>query len=188
MDAHHRRLVRRAEREGLAGEVVAAPGSLERFVSLYEETMRRNEASEFYFFTPAYWEALGQLRDALVEVDVRREGELLASVLCFASPPWLHYHLGGSSEEGRRLGTNHLALLTAARWGREHGFQRFHLGGGVGGRRDSLFEFKRRFCPDGLLTASVGKAVHDPEAYRRLAGVDAVAYDGFFPAYRAAGR
>jgi lipopolysaccharide/colanic/teichoic acid biosynthesis glycosyltransferase len=186
MDGHHRRLVRRAEREGLTAQVTAAPGSLDGFARLYEETMRRNEAAAFYFFSAPYWQALSRLGDALVQVEVRREDVTMAGVLCFATPPWLHYHLGGSSDEGRRLGASHLALLAAAQWAQAHGYTRFHLGGGVGGREDSLFEFKRRFCPEGLLTASVGKAVHDVEAYRRLAGVEEVSYDGFFPAYRAA--
>ena len=41
-----------------------------------------------------------------------------------------------------------------------------------------------RFAPDGLVPASIGKAVHDRERYRALSGAD-VDWDGFFPAYRA---
>ncbi len=184
MDKHHRRLVRKAEREGLAATVVQGPASLDEFVALYEETMRRNEASPFYFFSAAYWEALARLGEGLVLVNVRRGEELAASVLCLAGSPWLHYHLGGASDEGRRLGASHLALLTAAGWGQALGYEALHLGGGVGGQEDSLFEYKRRFAPDDLVTASVGKAVHDEEAYRRLAGVTEIAFDGYFPAYR----
>jgi serine/alanine adding enzyme len=184
MDKHHRRLARKAEREGLAATVVQGPASLDEFVALYEETMRRNEASAFYFFSAAYWEALARLGDALVLINVRRGEKLAASVLCLAGSPWLHYHLGGASNEGRRLGASHLALLTAAGWGQALGYETLHLGGGVGGREDSLFEFKRRFAPDDLVTASVGKAVHDEEAYRRLAGVTEIDYGGYFPAYR----
>jgi lipopolysaccharide/colanic/teichoic acid biosynthesis glycosyltransferase len=184
MDKHHRRLVRKAEREGLAATVTQGPASLGEFVELYEETMRRNEAAAFYFFWPAYWEALARLGDALVVVDVRRGEELAASVLCLAGTPWLHYHLGGASDDGRRQGASHLALLTAARWGQEREYEALHLGGGIGGREDSLFDYKRRFAPEDLVTACVGKAVHDDEAYRRLAGVTEIAFDGYFPAYR----
>jgi lipopolysaccharide/colanic/teichoic acid biosynthesis glycosyltransferase len=184
MDKHHRRLIRKAEREGLAATVIQGPASLDGFVALYEETMRRTDASAFYFFPPAYWERLARLGDALVLVEVRRRGELAASVLCLAGSPWLHYHLGGASDEGRRLGASHLALFSAARWGQKLGFEALHLGGGVGGQEDSLFEYKRRFAPDDLVTASVGKAVHDEEAYRRLAGGAEIDFDGYFPAYR----
>jgi hypothetical protein len=54
----------------------------------------------------------------------------------------------------------------------------------VGGAEDSLHEFKRRFDPGGLVDAAIGKAIHDAEAYARLAG-RAASVDGFFPAYRA---
>ena len=141
-------------------------------------------ASAFYFFSAAYWEALARLGDALVLINVRRGEKLAASVLCLAGSPWLHYHLGGASNEGRRLGASHLALLTAAGWGQALGYETLHRGGGVGGREDSLFEFKRRFAPGDLVTASIGKAVHDEEAYRRLAGVTEIDYGGYFPAYR----
>jgi lipid II:glycine glycyltransferase (peptidoglycan interpeptide bridge formation enzyme) len=104
-------------------------------------------------------------------------------VLCLATAPWLHYHLGAQSDEGRRLGGSHLALLAAASWGRERGYELLHLGGGVGGRRDSLFEFKQRFDPGaGEREFFVGKAIHDEAAYRELAGTSST--DGFFPAYR----
>jgi lipopolysaccharide/colanic/teichoic acid biosynthesis glycosyltransferase len=184
MDRHHRRLARRAEREGLTATVECAPASVESFVGLYEETMKRNEAADFYFFPRSYWDALVDLGEKLLLVEVRREAELAANAICLAGPTWLHYHLGGSSDEGRRLGASHLALLAAARWGQEHGRRILHLGGGVGGRDDSLFDYKRRFAPDDLVEATFGKVVHDEEAYRRLSGMAEISFEGFFPAYR----
>jgi hypothetical protein len=152
------------------------------FVPLYEDTMRRAGATAFYFFAPAYWDALE--RAGVVRFEARLEDVLVASALCLASPPWLHYHLGASSDEGRRIGAMTLLFLEAATWARGRGYERFHLGGGVGGREDSLHEFKRRFDPGGLVDVAVGKAVHDAETYARLSGGNA-SLDGFFPAYRA---
>jgi serine/alanine adding enzyme len=180
MHSHHRRLIRKTQRAGVEVSVDESP-SLDAFVELYELTMARLAADSFYLFTPAYWDSLRSLPCLLVSA--RREGELQASVLCFASKPWLHYHLGASSEEGRRLGASNLALYEAANWARGQRYELFHLGGGVGGRTDSLYEFKRRFDPGGEREFAVGKAVHDEAAYRELAG-DA-SPDGFFPAYRA---
>jgi serine/alanine adding enzyme len=185
MDKHHRRVIRRAEREGLEAHIEERPGSLNEFVALYEHTMRRNRAADFYLFPAAYWRAVhGSLGRCLVRVDVRRGVELHASLLMFATWPWLHYHLGASSDEGRRIGASHLALFAVARWGQERGYERLHLGGGVAGREDSLFEFKRRFFPSGLAEAAIGKAVHDTARYRRLSGSDPAALNGYFPAYR----
>src|SRR5262249_33942207 len=151
------------------------------FAQLYEETMRRADASQFYFFAPEYWPALE--RTELFHFDAHRPGGVIASILCLGSPPWLHYHLGASSDEGRRVGAMTLLFLEAAKWAKGRGYERFHLGGGVGGAEDSLHEFKRRFDPGGLVDAAIGKAVHDEEAYARLAG-GRPSLDGFFPAYR----
>ena len=177
MHLNHRRAVRKAQK---AGVTVTSGEGVGGFVPLYEATMRRAAASPFYFFPSSYWEALE--RAGVLRFDAQRDGDLVASALCLASPPWLHYHLGASSDEGRRIGAMHELFLEAATWARARGYERFHLGGGVGGRDDSLHEFKRRFDAGGLVDAAVGKAVHDEDAYRRLSG-DA-GLDGFFPAYR----
>jgi hypothetical protein len=185
MHKHHRRLVRRAEREGLVASVEPAPDALDEFVAVYEHAMRRLDASAFYLFPPSYWTAL--LRDVpLVRVDVRSPGgELVAGVLGMGVRPWLHYHLGAAADAARGTGASHLALCTLAEWGREQGYALLHLGGGVSGRDDSLLEYKLRFAPDGLIASATGRAVHDPAAYERLTGSDTVDWAGFFPAYRA---
>ncbi|HTE59131.1 MAG TPA: hypothetical protein VK631_02200, partial [Solirubrobacteraceae bacterium] len=54
MHRHHRRLVRRAQAEGLEVTVDPAPTELASFAALYEETMRRARASDFYFFPARY--------------------------------------------------------------------------------------------------------------------------------------
>ena len=186
MHKHHRRVVRKALREDLTPAVRERPESIAGFVELYEETMERNEAADFYRFPPGYWSHFtGPLADRVVLSEVYRGGRLLSSALCLAAPPWLHYHLGGTSEEGRTLGAAHLALFEAARWARERGFERFHLGAGVGGGAGPLFEFKERFSPGSLFELHVGKAVHDPAAYRELTGGDPKAVSGYFPGYRA---
>jgi hypothetical protein len=185
MDSHHRRIVRRARSNGIEVEIERGPDDLSGFVSLYEETMLRRGASSFYFFPATYWQhLLVTLGKTLVRADARAGGRLVASIVCFASSPLLHYHLGASSEDGQALGANHYLFLETAAWGAREGFELLHLGGGVGGFEDSLYDFKRRFDPGGALPAFLGKAVHDEAAYRRLSGLDQIDYAGYFPAYR----
>lgn len=176
----HRNKVRKAEK---AGATVTAATGLGDFVALYDDTMRRLDASAEYLFPPEYWERLAGLGDALVRFDASIDGEVVASALCLATPPWLHYHLSGTTDAGRSTGASTLVLLEAARWAQERGYERFHLGGGLGGSADSLHHFKARFDPEGLVPAAVGKAIHDDDAYRELSG-GTVGYEGYFPAYR----
>jgi lipid II:glycine glycyltransferase (peptidoglycan interpeptide bridge formation enzyme) len=183
MHPHHRRLVRKA---GRAGIVVERNGTerLDGFAELYEQTMRRVRAEAVYFFADDYWACLAKsLGDRLVCMEATLDGRVLAAILCLASPPWLHYYLGASSDEGRTLGANHFLLYSAAAYGQHDGYEQFHLGSGLGGEGGSLLEFKRRFTPAPLLEQWFGKAVHDRERYLELAGGQ-IDYEGFFPAYR----
>jgi hypothetical protein len=85
------------------------------------------------------------------------------------------------------LGATHLVLFEAASWARAAGFDVFHLGGGVGGRADSLHEFKSRFDPGAEREFAIGRAIHDETAYYELteaSGDHSADASGFFPAYR----
>jgi serine/alanine adding enzyme len=181
----HRNKVRKARAAGLEVAVREAPPSLSQFETLYEATMSRLEADDFYFFPPDYWQALAErLRERIVLVEARFGDELAAAALCFATPPWLHYHVSGTSERGREAAAANLVLFEAACWGQSQGLEQFHLGGGAGGREDTLFHFKQRFFPTGRREASVGKLVHDVETYLVLSGLPELRLDGYFPAYR----
>ena len=177
MHRHHRRIVRKAGEVEMT--VTRGPATLDGFVPKYERTMDRKDASGFYYFPPEYWRALAELGDRIVLFEAGDD----AALLCFATPPWLHYHLGATSDEGRKLGVSNVLFFEAAGWAAGEGFERFHLGGGLGGGDDSLFEFKQRFDPDGVVDMAVGKVIHDEDAYRALGGTGT---DGFFPAYRRA--
>ena len=97
MHSKHRNAVRKAAGSGVCVEAARGVGA---FMPLYEETMRRAGAAPFYFFPPAYWQALDRLGDALVRFDASHAGQVVASALCLATPPWLHYHLGATAEAG----------------------------------------------------------------------------------------
>ena len=83
----------------------------------------------------------------------------------------------------RSLGASHLLLFAAARYGHENGYERLHLGSGVGTGGGSLLEFKRRFTSSPLLEQWFGKGVHDLRRYRDLTGSTESSHDGFFPGY-----
>jgi serine/alanine adding enzyme len=187
MHGKHRNVVRKAQKASVAVDVTAAPDELSAFATLYERTMKRQDAAGYYFFPSAYWEQLAALGGHLVRFDALCEGEVVASALCLRGDRWLHYHLGATDDSARDLGASNLLLYTAAVWAQEQRLEEFHLGGGAGGTEDSLFAFKQRFSPEGRRGFWVGKIVHDEEAYRRLSGTAEIDLDGFFPAYRVPG-
>jgi hypothetical protein len=189
MHSHHRRAARKAERAGVQVRVTEAPTDLAAFRELYDLTMRRQDAADFYFFGDAYWDALvaggggGEL--VLVDAVMADDETPVASLLCVAGGGWLHYHLGASADAARNIGASNACFLAAAQWAQERGIVGFHLGGGVGGGSDSpLFTFKHRYDPASEpLPFHVAKLVHDSGRYREIAGTDST--DGFFPPWRA---
>ncbi len=190
MHAHHRRAARRADRAGLEVRLVAGPTDLDEFSELYRLTMLRRGADDFYFFSAEYWDALRTEADALglLLVEGRLpDGELAAALLCFSQGPWLHYHLGATSDAARTIGASNRCFQAAAEWAQSRGMTRFHLGGGLGSDSTStLFVFKHRFDPGTEPPPfHLAKFVHDRDRYERLAGTDSTA--GFFPPWRAPG-
>ena len=74
-------------------------------------------------------------------------------------------------------------------WAHARGNRVLHLGGGVGGREDSLFHFKQGFS-DWLIPFYTWRIVVDEVRYRQAMDVLAPTGDGgdrsgHFPAYRA---
>ncbi len=163
-----------------------APADLVDFTALYEETMSRLEAHDYYRFPEEYWHVLcTRLRERLVLSEARLNGELVASALCLVGPRWLHYHLSATSEQGRRVGAANLVLLGAARWGQERGLEQFHLGGGMGGQQDSLFAVQGAFrtwqpARDGRRQDRARRRAL-PRAHREPT---TLSFEGYFPAYR----
>ena len=179
-----RQQIRRNERSGYAVEVVpgveASPERRDAFVAAYEQTMRRTEAAERYFFGAQYFERVLASPRAWLCLALEPGGGVAAGSLVTESDGMLHYYLSGTADAhlGESPMKNVVSALVDLAEGRE---QPLNLGGGIS-PGDPLEEFKRGFAnrTEAWRTSEI---VCDREAYERLsAGRDA---GGFFPAYRA---
>jgi serine/alanine adding enzyme len=189
--------IRKALKNGYTGYVRPAevqdftPGG--DFRRLYDGTMQRLKAAPVYYFSDKYYKELrdGLSADLLIAEVRNPDGVPVSSSLLMCHAQRLHYHLGGSSLDGARMGTNNLMLWRATQFTAEQGLRQFHLGGGVDGR-DSLYKFKRTFGGRELDYAVSGLIV-DQQLYQahtenraRTCGttIDALLESGHFPAYR----
>jgi len=164
--------------------------ALQTFRAMYEETMRRRGAAEFYYFPESYYRALAHgLGDKMSVVLCYRGGEPVAGALFFADRLFAHYHLSGATMTGRRYMANTLAIIAGSNWARQRGCRWLHLGGG-NQPGDSLFRFKESFGADTFHYGFV-KLVADFQRYARLLEMRQSCQSlapmrlGFFPAYRA---
>jgi hypothetical protein len=162
--------------------------ALERFREVYDGTMRRIGAVEFYLFPPEYYRALADgLGDRLGVGVALLDGEPVGGALFLAGQRFAHYHLSGTTEAGRELKAGTLLVHAGAEWARERGCELLHLGGGTAGA-DSLFAFKKSFGGE-TYTYAFATLVADRDPYDALVARRAEEPESprpdFFPAYRA---
>lgn len=190
MCRNHRQNIRRLKRCGFT-VVIDAWQYYPVFMQLYNETMARAGADAFYFFSSDYFRTLREtLGDRLHLLCVLSpEGEVAAAgiftIVCDISQA----HLVGSAEAFLRLAPMKLLFDEARRWAAECGCRVLHLGGGVGCRQDSLFDFKAGFS-DQRHSFYTYRMVLDDAQYQELVTGWARQAGGeidqaFFPGYRA---
>jgi serine/alanine adding enzyme len=163
-------------------------GGLEQFREVYDSTMRRVGAGEFYLFPSEYYRALAEgLGDRLGVALALLDGEPVGGALFLAGGRFAHYHLSGTKDAGRELKAGTLLVHAGAEWARERGCELLHLGGGTAGA-DSLFAFKKSFGGE-TYTYGFATLVADRERYDALVARRAEESEpprpDFFPAYRA---
>ncbi len=191
MNATCRNQVNKAGRMGQVVRVDEAWKALPEFLAIYRETMDRRSASASYYFDEGHLlemrEILGD-RATLLVAEIG--GELAAGAIFLETNGIVNYHLSGTRAEFVRNHPSRTILHRAAVLSAERGHRVFHLGGGRGGARDSLFDFKASFSPC-RHAFHTWRFVADETAYRALvdrwrerSGGDPDGREGFFPAYR----
>jgi serine/alanine adding enzyme len=162
--------------------------ALEGFRRVYDATMSRLGAGNFYIFAREYYLALAAgLGDRATVALARRDDEIVGGAIFLADRRFAHYHLSGTTDAGRKLKAGTLLVHAGAEWAAERGCELLHLGGGTSGA-DSLFAFKKSFGGESH-TYAFATLVADPERYaalveRRRREAEPPRRD-FFPAYRA---
>ncbi|WP_040203786.1 GNAT family N-acetyltransferase [Neobacillus jeddahensis] len=189
---NHKRNVNKALKNKLAFKTFQSEEAskiVNDFYQLYKETMDKLHASAYSYFSEKYLiSLLTDLSNNSVIGSVYFEGRMIGAALCMYDGHSLHYHLGCSQKQFLNLGGNIYLLHQMALWGKQMGLNKFHLGGGHIGR-DSLFQYKYRFNPNGLLHFYIGKKVHNAQTYNWLIEKWEKYYGesadlNFFPAYR----
>lgn len=167
MTSNNRNMVRKAKKNGI--EIIIDNGErLEKFINIYEATMKRNEAEEYYYFNKAHFEYLiEEMKDNIIFFYAVYQGKIVSTSIFLYNQDYMHYHLSGTLPDYRSLAATNLLLSQAADWAVEHRIGKFHLGGGVG-MEDSLLSFKKHFNRKGLIDFCIGRNIFDKEVFWKL--------------------
>ncbi len=159
-----RRKIRRAQQAGVQTRWSREADDWIRYAPFYRQAMQDVQATAFYFFPDAYFEALSRLPCAHLLV-CEREGRWLSAGVYLLEGGLLEYHLGASSPEGKDAGTPSLLQAQAATWGQAQGAQALYLGGGTDPTPDNPLLFYKLGFSRRTLPFSVGEAIHDDNRY-----------------------
>jgi len=186
-----KRNLKKAERNDLKIFFDFELSTMEEFIDIYNKTMDRVGASENYYFPKEYYQYLKQkLNKNTFIANIKKETKTIASALFFATDKIVQYHLGGSLSEYLKYRPNDFMFYKIALWAKEQKYKFFNLGGGVGGKVDSLFRFKKSFSKE---TAKfyTGRKIIDNKIYNELKkkwisenNVNKKTNFDFFPIYR----
>jgi hypothetical protein len=192
LSLNHRRDIKKLAASGF--QVVMDDWSYyPRFIEIYRATMARLQADQMYYFEGDYFmrlrQALGE-RLHLATV-IAPSGEIAGGALITTSCGIVQYHLAGTDDKYHRHSPAKLLMHRVRDWSHGRGEKLFHLGGGLGGREDSLFRFKAGFSKR-RADFFTYRLILDSEKYQQLialwqrAGGEDKADHNFFPAYRRA--
>ncbi len=176
--------INRNRREGYQVRLVpgAEAGAADRagFLAAYEQTMRRANADQRYFFGAAYFDRILESDRAWLALADAPDGGVAGGSIAVSSDGFLHYYLSGSADS--QLGDSPMKNVVAAlvEFAAEQGMP-LNLGGGIT-RGDRLEEFKRGFA-NREQPWHTSEIVCDSRTYAHLSG--GRGEGRFFPAYRA---
>lgn len=160
------------------------------FIKIYLETMRYLDASDFYFFDQEYFYKMKTLlAEKLKLVVVKLNEQIIGASLFMLENGIIQYHLSGTTVEGRKYQPSKLILDYIVNWGASQGYTFLHLGGGVGGKKDALYKFKKGFSADDYSFYTV-RMITNNNIYRTLCSdlnftdIEIDNISDFFPLYR----
>jgi len=135
--------------------------NLDKFIELYEKTMDKNNAGDFYYFPKDYYKQLLENND--IELyEVQREDEVISSAFFMFSGEFGHYHLSANNYDMRQYNANYFILDQIFEIAKQKNKKYFHLGGGTTNQKDdTLLKFKQKFSKLSKLFYISGKIYND---------------------------
>lgn len=189
--ATYRNNIVNLKKNGLVAEMDSNLDNLERFVEVYDTTMREVNAADWYFFGIEYFRKMKEALGPRLSLCVVRDGDSISSAGLFTECSGIvQYHLSGSDPNARYRDSAKLMLDFAKSWAKARGNTQFHFGGGFGSQNDNLFFFKSGFSKMRATFCS-WRLIFDSEIYSAAvqaweskSKIKADNVNGYFPAYR----
>jgi hypothetical protein len=187
----HQRIFKKIPKSGFSVRVVSLTEAIDPFMGIYKQTMDRVHATNSYYFDHEYFEQLALLPG--IHCCVVDDGPTAVAACIFSVCGGIvELHLGGTLTEFLSKSPFSIAIFHIILWSKRSGHRWVHLGGGVGGKDDSLLRFKSGFS-NKRFQFLTSRLIIDETKYSQLVHLKALAANvppetvhasNFFPAYR----
>lgn len=156
---------------------------IQDFHEVYEHTMLRRGAKINYFFSVKYFESVLKIHSSAPDLRaVYHDGKMIAGAIFITQGDHMYYMFSGSILGVSQYPVMKLILDQVIRENLNNGKKLLHLGGGLGGKQDSLYHFKFGFGKV-ILPFYTTQWILMPEVYNRLS-THVLTETSFFPKYR----
>lgn len=174
----------------LSLKISSAKEDVLKCIELYYQNMMRVNATKKYYFDINYFFTL--INSEGFETDVihavlNETGEIVSSaIMVRTNNKIVQYHISGTIEDYLELSPVRFLIDKMRIMAAEQGYEYFNLGGGLGNREDSLFQFKSTFSKD-FKDFRIWKLICNRQIYDELVAkkkINTGSEDSFFPSYR----
>lgn len=167
-----RKNIKKAERNELSWQVIEGgridTEQLDQFMAIYKRTMRRNNATDFFYFEKLYFEKLNyELQDKALYFFIFKEDICVSTELVLRGARTAYSFLGGTDSDYYALGSNSFLKHKIHLHLKDQGIKYFYLGGGTT-ENDGIFKYKKSFAKNSIIDFFIGKRVYFNEEYDDL--------------------
>lgn len=165
----NKRAIKKMVEEKFLFEITSEHSAWSEFVAIYYRSMDHLNASKFYYFNESYFSKLKELLgDKILLARVRKDEITYATAIYFVTNGIINYYLGAKNLDFLKIQSMNYIMDGIIRWGCEHNYTMFNLGGGLTmNEDDALLRFKCNFSKN-ILPFTIGKRIHKPDLYEEL--------------------
>ncbi|WP_330112136.1 GNAT family N-acetyltransferase (plasmid) [Cetobacterium somerae] len=168
------------------GVITEEENNLDEFIKIYNSTMKRNNAIEYYKFNQNFFKYfIEELETNKIFYFAKKNQDYISTELVLYSENYAHSYLGGTNSDFFSLSPNNLLKHNLIKILQQKGIKYFLLGGGYT-KDDGIYKYKESFNEKGIIPFYIGKKIHNQKKYDELVEKNGRKNEtNFFPKYRA---
>jgi hypothetical protein len=149
LSTNHRRNIKKLNQEKY-DTLINDWSRYDEFIEIYTQTMERLSAGHYYFFSRDYFYSLREIMadDLTLCCITDTQNKVVAGGIFSSNGIVAQYHLGGTHPEYMGKAPSKKMFYDLRAYFKQQQVRFFHLGGGLGAKEDSLFQFKYGFSQD----------------------------------------